>query len=124
MRLPKVLTLVIALSAAGLAYCRHSLPEAILSALVIGGLFLGLHRLKTRSGVAPIGVGDVKLAAALALWLGPASGWMIGVAALAGLIFVWTRRQRPERLAFGTALAFGAMVVGFTLEVMSWRAQV
>ena len=124
MRLPRALTLIIALSAAALAYFRHTFPEAVISALIIGSLLLGLHLLRTRSGVAPIGIGDVKLAAALALWLGPASGWMIGVAAVAGLGFVLTRAQRPERLAFGTALAFGAIVGGFTLEVMSWRAQV
>lgn len=67
-----------------------------------------------------MGGGDVKLAAALALWFSPASTikfliWMsIAGGVLTLLVVVWHRLKRREgrpEIPYGVAIAFGALVI-------------
>lgn len=110
-----------AIFGAGLALCLVEAPagpaEALLDALLraaAAGGFLWLlrwlyHRLR---GVAGIGLGDVKLAAAAAPWL----DWSLlplalELAALAAIVAVGlTALRRRESIRTGAALPFGAFL--------------
>ena len=123
-RLPDVASLVVALLGGTLALQRG--PMALVAGLVAcaatAGAFLLLRRLfQARSGEPGLGLGDVKLAAALALWLGAATPWAIVVAGVLGL--AQTRLTRTGlsksvdgRIAFGPALALGGWSVGLALQ--------
>lgn len=122
LRLPNVLTLAAALLALGLAVVRDQVIEGCIAAIVIGGALAGL-RLAVRSGREPgLGLGDVKLAAALALWLGAASSWMLVVAAALGLVAMKFRPPATGKLAFGPWIAVAAYIVGFAREWSGWTA--
>jgi leader peptidase (prepilin peptidase)/N-methyltransferase len=101
--------------------------EALIGALVCGGMLwtvgYGFRRLR---GVEGLGLGDVKLAAALGALLGPIDGVrVIALAALCAILAVvalqaWRRRRlspeaelEPVLAAFGAALALagGAMLL-------------
>lgn len=89
-----------------------SLPERVVAALAAGG-FLMLGTIFDRTAM---GMGDVKLAALLGLYLGPAvapallaaftSGALVGL----GLILRHGVAARRRSLAFGPFLAFGGIV--------------
>jgi leader peptidase (prepilin peptidase) / N-methyltransferase len=122
LRLPNSLTLVAALLALGLALERDQLIEGLAAAVIIGAVLAGLRR-AVRSGSTPgLGLGDVKLAAALALWLGAASSWMLVLASGLGLIAIRLRRPTGGKLAFGPWIAVAAYVVGFAREWNGWTA--
>lgn len=85
LRLPNALTLATAILAGALATSRHQEVEGVVAALVVA-VALAVLRVTIRSEGAPgLGLGDVKLAAALALWLGAASSWMLVLACALGL---------------------------------------
>jgi prepilin signal peptidase PulO-like enzyme (type II secretory pathway) len=116
--IPDVVTLpglLYALGMAALAEHAPDLIEAVLGALLGGGLVF-LVAVVSRGGV---GGGDIKLMA----MLGAALGWrgalvalalsQVGAAAIA-LGIVVTRRRRPRQLPIGALIAlFGAMLVVF-----------
>lgn len=120
-RLPDPLTLGVALVAAALVWRGAALatgPFAALSGAALGGcvaaaLRLGYQRLRGREGM---GLGDVKLIAALGVYTGPlALPSLMLVAALAGLAGALVTRRRglsaTRAIPFGTALAFAAALL-------------
>ena len=92
---------------------QPTLPAAALGTLLAGGIFLLLHTI-SRGGM---GMGDVKLAAAIGALLGfPAvlSAILAGIIAggLAALLLLLTKRVgRKDPIAYGPYLALGAWVI-------------
>ena len=124
-RLPDALTLIIALAAGSLAWIKgedqlwFGLAAAILAFVILEGLrrvFLW------RRGESGLGVGDVKLVAALALWLGPLTPFALALASLAGLAWFAAFRPAAKRLAFGPFIAAAAFLVGSAGGLVSWLA--
>lgn len=102
----------------GIAFGAGPLTDRLLGAALAGGLLLALacgYRLwKGRHG---LGLGDVKLAAALGAWLGPLLvGPLLGLAALLGLFLaiVQGRLSADTRIPFGACLA----AAGFPLWLL------
>ena len=124
-RLPDPLTLVAAVCAAALAARRgmDGLLEGV-AAAVIAMVILGLMRavFQRLRGDPSLGLGDVKLIAALALWLGALTPLMVAIAALLGLLAQAASRQRRGRIAFGPMLAASGWGLGLLLEIGLWPA--
>jgi len=121
MRLPDALTATAAVAGAVLAWLGGRLAEGAACAVVAGAVLLVLRAvLARRAGRQALGLGDVKLAAALALWLGAATPWFLVLAALGALAVIVVRRPADGRLAFGPCLALGAWVVGLASEAGPW----
>ncbi|MFT4252054.1 MAG: A24 family peptidase [Caulobacter sp.] len=121
LKLPDGLTIAVAGLAGLLAWRDDRLVEGLVSAAFVGGALLGLRWLMTRRlGRQALGLGDVKLAMALAVWLGGLTSWALVLAGLAGMAFDAVRRPAERRLAFGPCLAAGAWVVGLAAEVGAW----
>jgi leader peptidase (prepilin peptidase)/N-methyltransferase len=123
MRLPDVLTLVAATLGALLAALRS--PEALVigvgAAALTALILLGARSAYSARGGSPgLGLGDVKLASALALWLGFATPWALTLAAVLGLLFVFARGAWRRRFAFGPALVAGGLLVGLAEEALRW----
>lgn len=122
-RLPDALTLWIALSA-GTAAALKGLDHLVAgaAAAAIAGLLLwGLRQARWGSKDPGLGLGDVKLIAALALWLGPATAWMAATAAIVGLVTLIFHRPADGRLPFGPMIALASWGVGMANEV-GWFA--
>jgi leader peptidase (prepilin peptidase)/N-methyltransferase len=118
-RLPDLASLAAAGLGLGLAAQRG--PAALLAGLaaaaITGGVLMLLRRLILgRTGEPGLGLGDVKLAAALALWLGAATPWAIAAAGLLGLLQIRLMRSADGKIAFGPALAAGGWTVGLALQ--------
>ncbi len=124
-RLPDSMTLAAALLCAGLSFTLQGmmgLLAGVAAAVVTFSLLYGLRALGARlRGRVPLGLGDVKLAAALALWLGPATPLAIAAASLAGLVGMAIERPADGRLAFGPYLALAGWLVALFSEVSGWR---
>ncbi|MDR3509250.1 MAG: prepilin peptidase [Caulobacteraceae bacterium] len=122
-RLPDSLTLACAGLCAGLALQSSSpnlaigLAASALSFIVLEVVRRGFLGLRGRAG---LGLGDVKLVAALALWLGAATPWAVALAAIIGLISMALIRPADGRLAFGPALALVGWAVGMGREAGLW----
>lgn len=122
-RLPDLLTAVAASLCALLAALASvgRLEEGALAAgltfIVLEGLRRGFIHLRGRPG---LGFGDVKLAAALALWLGAAAPWSMAAAAGLALVAMAILRPRDGRMAFGPALAAAGWSVGLLREAQIW----
>ncbi len=125
MRLPDPLTAAIAVAAAALA-ATHGL--AALSAGVVAAAAATVIMLSVRWTVARrrgepgLGLGDVKLTAALALWLGPATPLMVAIACGLGLAAAPFSRDARGRLPFGPMIAAAGWAAGAALERgwLSW----
>lgn len=118
-RLPDLASLATAVLGLGLAAQRG--PAALLAGLaaatIVGGVLMLLRRLfQGRTGEPGLGLGDVKLAAALALWLGAATPWAIAAAGLLGLVQIRLMKSADGKIAFGPALAAGGWAVGLALQ--------
>jgi leader peptidase (prepilin peptidase)/N-methyltransferase len=115
LRLPDGLTLGVAgaslvLSALGGLW---ALATGVLAAGVVFTILQGLRCLARWRRTDPgLGFGDVKLLAALALWLGIATPWAVLLAAIAGLLVIVVHKPAEGRLPFGPFIAGGALVVG------------
>lgn len=123
LKLPDNLTAIVAVCAAGMAWGRgpEAMIEGVVAAVVTVGLLVGLRWVFAQSGGDPgLGLGDVKLIAALALWLGALTAWMVAAAALMGLALMVVRRPRRAKLAFGPMLAISGWACGFGLEAGLW----
>lgn len=114
-RLPDALTAAIALLCAGLAALRGletlaiGIASAAVAYLLLETLRRGYSAMRRRPG---LGGGDVKLVAALALWLGLTTPWAMVAAAGIGLAAMLVLRPADGRIAFGPAIAASAFLVG------------
>lgn len=122
-RLPDVLTLIIAL----LAFALSSIgpPERLWAGLGAGAAALLILELVRCAFLAlrrepGLGFGDVKLIAALALWLGWATPWAVAFASLIGLATFLIQRPSDRRLAFGPAIATASWIIGLCQESGWW----
>ena len=118
-RLPDLASLVVAVFGGALALQRG--PAALLAGFVAAataGILLLVIRwmFATRTGDPKMGLGDVKLAMALALWTGAATPWVFVIAGLAGLAQTRLNKTADGRIAFGPALALGGWSVGLALQ--------
>ncbi|MBO9709870.1 MAG: prepilin peptidase [Caulobacter sp.] len=122
-RLPDVLTLLVVVMAVALAAMRSPFDLGLgvgIGAATLAGLWLlreGFRRLRGRDA---LGLGDVKLIAALAIWLGPATPWMMAAAGVFGLVAMAVAKPKDGRLAFGPAIAAAAWSVGLAMEAGLW----
>jgi leader peptidase (prepilin peptidase)/N-methyltransferase len=122
-RLPDVLTASVAALGFWLSALRGG--DAVIEGVVAAGLTASAllllravsRRLRTDPG---LGLGDVKLFAALALWLGASTPWLVACAAGVGLAIMRLTRPADGRLAFGPAIAVAAWAVGFSQEAGLW----
>lgn len=106
-----------ALAALVLAAASGAAAGALWGALAAGGALLVLYLLTNRRG---LGLGDVKLAAALGLGFGPAPSLVaLGAAFVAGgayatWLLVTRRARRGDAVRFGPFLAAGALAALLT----------
>ncbi|HUO23356.1 MAG TPA: A24 family peptidase [Caulobacteraceae bacterium] len=126
-RLPDAFTLALAVLGAGLAVLRSA--QDLWEGMIAGAVaFVGLEVLRRAfirfRGKPGLGFGDVKLLAALALWLGLLTPWAMAAASLGGLIAALIRPQADGRLAFGPWIAAAAWCVGLSREGGLWPSPV
>lgn len=122
-RLPDPLTAAVAVLAIALSALVS--PSNVLSGLAAAAIsasaLLGLRwAARRRNGEPGLGLGDVKLIAALAVWLGAGTPWMIAAGALIGLLLMRLVRPADGRLPFGPAIAMGAWLVAMGREAGAW----
>lgn len=122
-RLPDRLTALIALAGAALSALRSwetlALGAACAAAtfVVLEGVRRGFLLYKGKPG---LGGGDVKLLAAMAIWVGSHTPWVIAAASLLGLMATVIRRSPDGRLAFGPYMAVAAWGIGIAGEAGLW----
>jgi len=122
-RLPDMLTLVAAAAAAGVSFLRSpaALVEGLVASAVVAGVLLAIRESGRRlRGDPGLGLGDVKLLAALALWMGAATPWLVALASALGLVTMALARPQDGRMAFGPAIAIAAWTIGVTREAGLW----
>jgi leader peptidase (prepilin peptidase)/N-methyltransferase len=112
----------------GLVFGAGTLADRLLGAALGGGALLVMsllyRRLRGRDG---LGLGDVKLMAALGSWLSPAMlGPLLLLAALAGLALVWVRTRRADGdmsvpVPFGACLALAAFPLWLAVQVAAGK---
>lgn len=118
-RLPDLLSVIVAVLGGALTLQRG--PGALLTGLVAAtttaALLLAMRWMfATKTGDPKMGLGDVKLAMALALWTGAATPWVFVIAGLTGLVQTRLNRTADGRIAFGPALALAGWSVGLALQ--------
>ncbi len=118
-----VVSASMAIVVCGLAISCGRFGDGALAMLVVGGALLALYLGTSRRG---IGLGDVKLASALALGYGLqlsvtaiGSAFILG-AGYAGVLIGTGRAKRTDTLRFGPFIAGGA-VLGLAANVMGYR---
>lgn len=122
-RLPNWLSLTIASLGALLAACRglevllEGAVSAVLSLILLGGLAVAYHR---RRGAVGIGQGDVKLFAALAVWVGAAAPWLVFSSAGLALVLSAFKRPADRTVVMGPPIALAGFVIGVLLEGGAW----
>jgi leader peptidase (prepilin peptidase) / N-methyltransferase len=119
LRLPDPVTLSVATGSLLLAVLAG--PEQLLKGVCAAGLVglsLWIVRALSRRAASShgLGFGDVKLAAALALWLGAATPLMILVSSLLGLAAAPFLRDGRGRLPFGPMIAIAGWSIGIAAE--------
>ena len=123
-KLPDLLTLAAAVLAACLAVSSslsaliEGCATAAIAFIVLEAVRRGFLYLRREPG---LGFGDVKLVAALALWLGLATPWAVALASVFGLAAFGIARPKDRRMAFGPSIALAAWLVGMSREVGWWR---
>ncbi|WP_312165811.1 A24 family peptidase [Phenylobacterium sp.] len=117
-RLPDRLTLVVAASGLLLAMLKgvDQLLVGAVAAIVTALVLLAVRALARRGPAPALGLGDVKLFSALAIWLGAWTPWMVAVAAMLGLTWMLVRSPPDRRIAFGPMIAIAAMGLGLAQE--------
>lgn len=122
-RLPDVLTLVVAAGAAFLAGLK-SLDTLVVGVISAALTFIVLEAVRRGfslvRGTEGLGFGDVKLIAALALWLGAATPIALVIACVAGLAIFAISRPGGSRMAFGPMIAAGCWTLGMVREAGGW----
>ena len=90
-----------------------NLIVALLVYAGLRGLAEGFRRLR---GKTMLGGGDIKLIAALILWLGPDIFIALSIGSLLGLVQIKLAPARPGLIAFGPAIMAGALVMGLCIR--------
>jgi leader peptidase (prepilin peptidase) / N-methyltransferase len=119
--IPNALTLLVAIGGAAyaLAYRPATLPTVLLAALVTYAVLLAVRAVYFgMRGHHGLGMGDVKLLAAAALWVGPAGiSWVVLAACASAAILILVLRlfgarlDPSARMPFGPHIALGLAVV-------------
>lgn len=122
-RLPDLLTVMVAVAGAYLAALRG--PEALMAgsvaAAVAGAVLLAVRHVLSRArGRQALGLGDVKLVCALALWLGVQTPLMVAAASILALGAWAIRPPADGRIPFGPMIAAAGWTIGFAMEVGLW----
>ncbi|MFN3806522.1 prepilin peptidase [Asticcacaulis sp.] len=116
LKLPNALVFCVLVCSALLSALRG---EALTSLLWAAGVFIVLKALQAilqrRSGVKSLGEGDIKLLAALAMWLGPALVYASSLACMGALLFIVLGKHKG-RLPFGPFIALGGFIIGLFVE--------
>ncbi len=111
-RLPDLLTLAIAACALILALLGGHLLAGIIAAVTAAAVLYCLKLWLERRHAKPmLGLGDIKLVAALALWLAWRTPAMIAVAAILGLAVVLVQKRKGA-IPFGPMIAVAAFIIG------------
>ena len=112
MRLPNGLTAIVAACALAIAVVTNTWQSGLVAAALA---FIILYALKWylegRHQTGMLGLGDVKLVAVLALWLGVRTPAMLALAAIVALSFV-VLQKRKGAVPFGPFIAVASFVVG------------
>lgn len=122
-RLPDAITAAIAIACVALAATRSAeqLIAGLAMAALLGGALQTMRFVRRRAGRDPgLGFGDVKLVAALAIWLGLAGQWMVVGASMIGLLMARLGRPDVQKLAFGPAIAGAGWIIGMGGEAGWW----
>ena len=118
-RIPNLYSALVAAVCLGLSTERGegALVAGVLWGAGTGGLLLALAAVGKRwLGEGILGLGDVKLMGALAIWLGPATPAMVLTASLLGLASAPLLARGDRRIPFGPMIALGAWTVGLVSE--------
>lgn len=111
LRLPNVLTGATAALCTLIAILRERLLEGLIAASILVAVLLCLRAAVRRGATPGLGLGDVKLAGGLALWLGASSTWMLALAAALNIVWTLLASPKDRKLPFGPALAAAALIV-------------
>lgn len=125
-RLPNLLTGSVAGLGLTLAWLRGptAAVEGVAAALAVSAILLAVRRLSAQAGGEPgLGLGDVKLFAALALWIGSALSVTVVAAALLGIAGARWLRDANGRLPFGPMIALAGWLSGLAVQAgwSPWR---
>lgn len=121
--LPDLMVAIAAICATSLAALlgRDAWLEGVVAGLVtlsvLGGFSLIYER---RRGAVGLGLGDVKLFAALALWLGAATPWMVLTSMILGLVVAAVSPPIDRKIVMGPMIAVSGFVIGLLLEAGIW----
>jgi leader peptidase (prepilin peptidase)/N-methyltransferase len=118
-RLPDVASLAVTVLGGVLAWQRGPLAllTGLIAAVITGALLLAVRRVfAAGTGDPKMGLGDVKLAMALAIWAGAATPWVFVIAGPLGLVQTRLVKSADRSIAFGPALALGGWAVGLALQ--------
>jgi leader peptidase (prepilin peptidase)/N-methyltransferase len=124
-KLPDLLTFAVAALGAvldaeqSMATLWLGLVAAAIALVLLEGLRRAFLWARRKPG---LGFGDVKLVAALAVWLGLATPWAVVLASVLALGLALRRPSTDGRLAFGPWLAIGAFSAGMIREAHLWPA--
>jgi len=110
--LPDGVTAVIGIIAFSLAILNgHLLVNLLGAVLAFAVLYVLKLVLERKHNRAMLGLGDIKLTSALALWLGVKTPVMLLVAAILGLVFIGVSK-RKDLIPFGPMIGIASFVVG------------
>lgn len=122
-QLPDLMIAMIALAGMSLA-ALHGLDAwitGVVTALCLYGLFAGVSMAYRRlRGKVGLGMGDVKLIAALACWLGLATPWVMVAAMSLAIVRVVIARPVDGKVTTGPLLAASGFTIGLLLEAGLW----
>ncbi len=121
--LPDLMVAIVAVCGAVLAFLQggyvwlEGLIAGLSTLVILGGFSLVYER---RRGAVGLGLGDVKLFAALALWLGAATPWMVLTSMVLGLIVSVVAPPADRKVVMGPMIALSGFVIGLLLEAGVW----
>lgn len=121
--LPDLLVAVVAVCATALAAMAgrgvwvEGVIAGVVALIILGGFSLIYER---RRGAVGLGLGDVKLFAALALWLGAATPWMVLSSMILGLVVAAVSAPIDRKIIMGPMIALSGFAIGLLLEAGIW----
>ena len=101
----------------GLDVWLEGVVAGLATLLILGGFSLIYER---RRGAVGLGLGDVKLFAALALWLGAATPWMVLASMVLGLVVAVVSPPIDRKIVMGPMIAVSGFAIGLLLEAGIW----